>query len=83
MEKQMIKNLPLALRRVLPHIGIAIAMLTSVSIRAQQPAASPAAGATAEAERVVVTGSNIPTAEEVTAAPVDTLNTQEINRTGS
>ncbi len=81
----MIKNLSFAFRRVVPVAGVAIAILTSVSARAQQPAASPppAAGATAEAERVIVTGSNIPTAEEVTAAPVDTLNTQEINRSGS
>ncbi len=49
------------------------------------PAAPPAAQAAGEAsaERVVVTGSNIPTAEEVTAAPVDTLTTQEVNRSGS
>ena len=81
----MIKKLSFALRRVVPVAGVAIAIVVGVSARAQQPAASasPATGATAEAERVVVTGSNIPTAEEVTAAPVDTLNTQEINRTGS
>lgn len=49
------------------------------------PAAPPApqAAGEASAERVVVTGSNIPTAEEVTAAPVDTLTTQEVARTGS
>src|SRR5947209_221256 len=49
------------------------------------PAAPPAPAAPGEAtaERVVVTGSYIPTAEEVTASPLDTLTTQEINRSGS
>lgn len=49
------------------------------------PAAPPASQSAGEAsaERVVVTGSNIPTAEEVTASPVDTLTTQEVNRSGS
>ena len=44
------------------------------------PAAPPAPAAAGEAttERVVVTGSYIPTAEEVTASPLDTLTTQEI-----
>lgn len=62
-----------------------ISLLTSSTVLAQNPNPPPAAAAagSAEAERVVVTGSNIPTAEEVTAAPVDTLNTQEISRSGS
>src|SRR5205823_10801818 len=37
------------------------------------------APATAEAERVIVTGSNIPTAEEVGPNPVDTYNRDSIN----
>jgi iron complex outermembrane receptor protein len=36
----------------------------------------------AEAERVIVTGSNIPTAEEVGPNPVDTYNRQNINKSG-
>ncbi len=36
-----------------------------------------------EPERVVVTGSLIPTAEEVTATPVDTFGRREIERSGS
>ena len=36
-----------------------------------------------EPDRVVVTGSLIPTAEEVTATPVDTLGRREIDRSGS
>jgi iron complex outermembrane recepter protein len=99
MEKQMTKQVVEAqlFRRSLTAAGIAMSICISFAAKAQttreNPAGSnpePAAAATpasapgaAEAERVVVTGSNIPTAEEVTAAPVDTLNTQEINRTGS
>src|SRR5690242_8551267 len=48
---------------------------------AQAPAASPAAG-TAEVERVIVTGSLIPTAEEVSANPVFALNRDIINKSG-
>src|ERR1700751_181701 len=36
----------------------------------------------AEAERVIVTGSNIPTAEEVGPNPVDTYNRENINKSG-
>jgi iron complex outermembrane recepter protein len=46
-------------------------------------AASPApVDTTAEAERVIVTGSNIPTAEEVGANPVDTLTRDRIEKSG-
>ena len=50
-------------------------------------AAAPAggaapAGAQAEAERVIVTGSNIPTAEEVGPNPVLNLNRDVINKSG-
>src|ERR1700720_684622 len=48
---------------------------------AQAPASSPAGG-TAEAERVIVAGSLIPTAEEVTANPVDVVSQQEIKASG-
>lgn len=49
------------------------------------PAAPPAPQSQGEAstERVVVTGSYIPTAEEVTASPLDTLTSQEVRRGGS
>src|SRR5882724_322914 len=40
------------------------------------------AGAIAEVERVIVTGSNIPTAEEVGANPVDTYRGDDITRLG-
>lgn len=49
------------------------------------PAAPPAPATAGEAstERVIVTGSYIPTAEEVTASPLDTLTAQEVNRAGT
>jgi len=46
------------------------------------PAEDTNSGATAEAERVVVTGSNIPTAEEVGPNPVDTYRTDDIQKLG-
>src|SRR5215470_14440501 len=53
---------------------------------AQLPApAAPAPGAaapSAEVERVVVTGSNIPTAEETGPNPVDTYRPQDIEKLG-
>src|SRR3954471_15913344 len=50
---------------------------------AQLPApAAPATGATAEVERVVVTGSNIPPAEETGPNPVDTYRPQDIEKLG-
>ena len=39
-------------------------------------------GATAEVERVIVTGSNIPTAEETGPNPVDTYRPSDIERLG-
>src|SRR6201982_1993501 len=47
------------------------------------PAAAPApAPGAAEVERVIVTGSNIPTAEEVGANPVFSINRDLINKSG-
>src|SRR5438270_5521774 len=40
------------------------------------------AGSSAEVERVIVTGSNIPTAEEVGPNPVDTYRRDDITRLG-
>ena len=44
--------------------------------------AAPQTGASAEAERVIVTGSNIPTAEEVGPNPVLNINRDLINKRG-
>lgn len=48
-----------------------------------QVGATAAANSTGETERVVVTGSNIPTAESVGPAPVDTYTTADIEKTGA
>ena len=45
-------------------------------------AAQTTTGATAEMERVIVTGSNIPTAEEVGPNPVDTYRPADIEKLG-
>src|SRR3954451_17773146 len=42
-----------------------------------------AQGTEATTERVTVTGSYIPTAEEVTASPLDTITSQDVNRSGA
>src|SRR5207302_11487036 len=91
MEKLMIKN-------VLNKFGfVRIALVASVGFPvilasnafAQNPPPPPAPGAApapapgaAEVERVIVTGSNIPTAEEVGANPVFSLNRDLINKSG-
>src|SRR6266436_6147327 len=46
-----------------------------------QPGAASAAG-TAEVERVIVTGSNIPTAEETGPNPVDTYRPADLEKLG-
>src|SRR5207302_4066855 len=92
MEKLMIKN-------VLNKFGfVRIALVASVGFPvilasnafAQNPPPPPAPGAApapapgaAEVERVIVTGSNIPTAEEVGPNPVFILNRDLINKSGA
>jgi len=70
-------------------IAFVIGLLTAVNVSGQdlvpgaigQPPPEPA-GATAEVERVIVTGSNIPTAEEVGPNPVDTYRPEDIQKLG-
>ena len=49
---------------------------------ASPPPAQATTGATAEVERVIVTGSNIPTAEETGPNPVDTYRPADIEKLG-
>jgi hypothetical protein len=49
---------------------------------ASPPATQRTTGATAEMERVIVTGSNIPTAEEVGPNPVDTYRPADLEKLG-
>ena len=75
------------IRNVLNKLGtIRIAFVASVGfplfIASSAFAQNPAAPTAAEAERVIVTGSNIPTAEEVGPNPVLNLNRDMINMSG-
>jgi iron complex outermembrane receptor protein len=88
MEKLMTKNV----LNKLGFLGAALVatvgfpLIFASNAFAQLPApAAPAPGApapTAEVERVVVTGSNIPTAEETGPNPVDTYRPQDIEKLG-
>ena len=68
--------------------GVGFPFILASNVFAQLPApavpAEPAAAApsSAEVERVVVTGSNIPTAEETGPNPVDTYRPQDIEKLG-
>src|SRR6266404_6378900 len=88
MEKPMIRNVfkTFGYVRVALAAAVGIPFVIAASAYAQNPApatgAAPAPGTQAEVERVIVTGSNIPTAEEVGANPVLNLNRDLINKSG-
>src|SRR3954464_14742986 len=85
MTKYVLKTLGLVRIACVAAVGLPFIINTSASGQTAQPGA-PAAGApttgTAEAERVIVTGSNIPTAEEVGPNPVLALNRDLIEKSG-
>ncbi len=54
----------------------------SCALTAPAQEISPTPEAAAETERIIVTGSNIPTAEEVGANPVEIINRDLINKSG-
>jgi hypothetical protein len=72
------------------RVAIAFALFSAGNVSAQDlvpgaiaaPPSQPA-GATAEVERVIVTGSNIPTADEVGPTPVDTYRAEDIQKLGA
>ncbi len=76
------KKLPAS--RLALSIGLGGSLLAANAVLAQTATDQSSANAPggAEAERVVVTGSNIPTSEEVGAAPVDTVDQATRERTG-
>ncbi len=68
-------------------VGIPLIIASSAFAQNPPPPPPPPTGAgpappPTEAERVIVTGSNIPTAEEVGPNPVDTYNRDNINKSG-
>ncbi len=75
MKTNLIAKFKISLVTLIAGVGL------STNLRAQD-AGQPAATGTAEAERVIVTGSNIPTAEEVGPNPVLNLNRDLINKSG-
>src|ERR1041385_7111239 len=89
MEKPMIRNVFKTFGSIRTAFAAAtgIPFLIAVSAYAQNPAPAPPTGAApaggqAEVERVIVTGSNIPTAEEVGPNPVFSLNRDLISKSG-
>ena len=66
-------------------VGLPIILVSSATAQLPAPAvpAQPGAPApTTEVERVIVTGSNIPTAEETGPNPVDSYRPQDIEKLG-
>src|SRR5437660_7825491 len=85
MEKPMIKNVlnKLGTLRVafVASVGFPLIFASNAFAQLAAPAA-PAPAGEAVAERVIVTGSNIPTAEETGPNPVDTYRPQDIEKLG-
>src|SRR5947208_12711456 len=89
MEKLMTKNVlnkPGCLRAAfIASVGSSLIFASNTFAQLPAPAAPappPAGAPPAEVERVVVTGSNIPTAEETGPNPVDTYRPQDIEKLG-
>src|SRR5439155_8813779 len=88
MEKLMTKNALKTFRFVrlalMAGVGFRFILASNAFAQLPAPAAPPpppppgAAAPSAEVERVIVTGSNIPTAEETGPNPVDTYRPQDI-----
>src|SRR4029077_4199600 len=68
------------------RVAIAFALFIAGNVSGQDLVSSSAApqpaGALAEVERVIVTGSNIPSAEETGTNPVDTYRAEDIQKLG-
>src|SRR5205823_3839553 len=62
-------------------VAVSLSIISKISAQAIVPAQVTTA-ATAEVERVIVTGSNIPTAEETSPNPVDTYRPADIEKLG-
>src|SRR5438046_10630983 len=92
MEKLMTKNMlnkrGFLRAAFIARVGFPLIFASNAIAQLAAPAAPPpppapgAAAPTAEVERVIVTGSNIPTAEETGPNPVDTYRPQDIEKLG-
>ena len=76
------KKLPASRLALTIGLGGSLLALNGVHAQAVSDPASAQAPETAPAERVVITGSNIPTSEEVGASPVDTVDQAVRDSTG-
>ncbi len=75
-------------KRLTPQTRIAFPLAASVAFGLTVPATSQAQDSSAPAEpekmeKVIITGSNIPTAETVSIAPVEVLSAETIERSGA
>jgi iron complex outermembrane receptor protein len=84
MEKLMTKNVlnKLGFLGAVFVASVGFPLIFASNVFAQLPAPAQPAAPTAEVERVVVTGSNIPTAEETGPNPVDTYRPQDMEKLG-
>src|SRR6266478_3074585 len=88
MEKLMTQNALKTFRflrlAVMASVGFPFILASNAFAQLPAPAVpnAPGAAPSAEVERVVVTGSNIPTAEETGPNPVDTYRPQDIEKLG-
>src|SRR6184192_2188758 len=86
MEKLMTKNVLNKLgflgAALVASVGFPLIFASNIFAQLPAPAQPSAPAPTAEVERVVVTGSNIPTAEETGPNPVDTYRPQDIEKLG-
>lgn len=79
MEKQMIRNM----FKKSEFVRIAFVACVGLPLFIATSASAQNVDTAAVAPTVTVTGTNIPTAEEVTAFPLDTLSTADIDRSGN
>jgi iron complex outermembrane recepter protein len=63
-------------------VGFSLLFVANTFAQNPPPSGAPAPAAEATAERVIVTGSNIPTSEETGPNPVDTYRTEDIQKLG-
>jgi iron complex outermembrane receptor protein len=85
MEKLMTKNVPIkfgSLRLALAA-SVGFPLIFAATAFAQAPPPPPPPGGVAEAERVIVTGSNIPTAQEQASIPVTTYSAEWLQKAGA
>ena len=86
MTQNALKTLRFVRLALMASVGFPLILASNAFAQMPAPAVpaepgAPAPGA-AEVERVVVTGSNIPTAEETGPNPVDTYRPQDIEKLG-